>query len=76
MTDTTPSIADVQISAHRRLTGVDRIKLALDMSLTVRALATARLRQAHPDWSETMLARQVMRLSFEGALLPRALRDE
>jgi hypothetical protein len=53
--------AALQASIQRRLTGVDRLGLALEMSLTARELSRTRLRPDHPDWSEAQLTRELLR---------------
>ena len=64
MTDTSAEAAYVQASVHRRLSGVERFRIALDMSLTARAFALARLRREHSDWSERQLMLEVVRIAF------------
>jgi len=45
----------------RRLTPERRLELAVDMSLAVRALQRARLREAHPAWSSRDLDLAILR---------------
>jgi hypothetical protein len=70
MSDTSPEAAAIQAAIHRRMTGEQRLALAVEMSLFARELATARLRQQHPDWSEWELKRELLRYAFEGQPLP------
>jgi len=72
VSDTSPTAAELQTRIHRRLGGVARLKLAMDMSTYVRELA--RLRQQHPDWSERALKRELIRYAFLPGPLPPALR--
>jgi hypothetical protein len=64
--DTSPAAAEAQVSALRRLPPERRLELAVDMSLTARALLGARLRTEHPEWSEPEVHRQILRLLFRG----------
>ena len=63
-TDTSPAAAAVQVGALRRLPPERSLELAVDMSLTARALLGARLRLEHPEWPETEVRRQLLRLLF------------
>jgi hypothetical protein len=69
-TDTSPAAAEAQVGALRRLLPERRLELAVDMSLTARALVGARLRTEHPEWSETEVHRQLLRLTLAGTVLP------
>jgi len=68
--DTSAEAATVQASVHRRLSGAERFRIALDMSLTARAFAIARIRQEHPDWTERKLTLELLRIAFLPAELP------
>jgi len=70
LSDTSQAAAAIQADIHRRLTGAERFRVALDMSLAVRALSLARLRREHPDWSELDLKREILRYAFLPAALP------
>lgn len=72
--DTSPAAAALQTSIHRRLTGADRLRLALEMSIAARELALTRLRRQHPDWSESDLKRELLRYAFLSTPLPPPLR--
>lgn len=79
MNDTSPAAEEIQARIHRRMTGVERLMLALEMSESARELALARLRRVHPDWTDRELMRELLRyafLSVDGALaeLPVPLR--
>jgi hypothetical protein len=39
-----------------------------------RELSRVRIRREHPEWSETQIARELLRLAFLPASLPEALR--
>jgi hypothetical protein len=73
--DTSATAAAIQIAVLRRLTGTERLSIAVDMSLATRALALARLRREHPRASEAELRKELLRLAFAPAEdLPPALR--
>jgi hypothetical protein len=50
--DTTPEAARLQADILRSLGPDGRIRLAFEMSVMVRELALARIRQQHPDWTD------------------------
>jgi hypothetical protein len=70
LTDTSPTAAQAQVRVLRKLTPRHRLEVAVDMSLTVRALMRARLVKVHPDWPEALLRQEVLRLSLPGLILP------
>lgn len=70
MSDTSREAAALQASIQRRLTGPERLRIALDMSQFARELALSRLRLQHPDWSEVDLKRELLRYAFLPAPLP------
>ena len=72
--DTTIEADALQRRIWRRLGGPSRLRLALDMSVAARALALARLRDRHPDYSDLDLKKALLRLSFEANDLPPPLR--
>ena len=72
--DTSAEAEALQREIQRRLGGPSRLRLALDMSVTARALALARLRRRHPDYSELDLKKVLLRLTFAGDNLPPPLR--
>jgi hypothetical protein len=72
--DTSAEAEALQRKIWRRLGGPSRLLLALDMSLAARALALARLRRRHPDYSERDLKKALLRLAFTADNLPPPLR--
>ena len=68
--DTSDTAAAIQAEIHRRMSGAERVRLAIDMSLTARALARARLWQEHPEWSSQAIERELVRLAFGPRALP------
>jgi hypothetical protein len=74
ITDTSPEAQAVQLRIHRAMSGEQRLLLAFEMSLFARELARAGIQQDHPEWSETQVARELLRLAFLPAPLPLPLR--
>jgi hypothetical protein len=69
-TDTSAAAAAVQAGALRRLRPERRLELSVEMSLLARALLHARVRTEHPDWSETAVNLQILRLASADVVLP------
>lgn len=69
ISDTSPEAAEVQLGVFRRMTGEQRLKLALEMSDFAREISLSRIRFEHPEWSEWEVKRELLRLEF----LPRPL---
>ena len=67
--DTSPQAQAIQLQILRAMPGEQRLLMALDMSLFARELAKERIRQEHPEWAETRVTRELLRL----ALLPEPL---
>jgi hypothetical protein len=61
--DTTPDAAAVQEAAYRHMGGAGRLKIALDLSNFVHALAVTGIRKRHPEYTAEQataaLARQL-----------------
>jgi hypothetical protein len=72
--DTSPDAAAIQLAIHRRLSGVERLNLALKMSAMARELAETRLRREHPSWTDADLKRELLRYAFQAQPLPVPLR--
>jgi Rv0078B-related antitoxin len=70
--DTSPDIAAMQAEALKQRTPGERLRMAIDMSILARSFTRAGLRARHPDWSDALLDREVIRLAFDGRPLPRA----
>jgi hypothetical protein len=62
--DTTAEAAAIQMRIHQRLTGAERLIIAIRMSDAARELALSRLRLEHPDLDESALLRVYLRLQF------------
>jgi hypothetical protein len=74
ITDTNAEAQAVQLQIQRGMTEEQRLLLALEMSLFARALAKARIQQEHPEWTESEVARELLRLAFLPHPLPEKLR--
>jgi hypothetical protein len=70
LSDTTPAARKLQLEIELAMTGEQRILEALEMSLFARELAKAKIQSDHPDWSESQVARELMRLAFLPDPLP------
>jgi Rv0078B-related antitoxin len=64
----------VQWQVQRAMTGEQRLLMALEMSIFVRELQKVRIRQEHPEWPDTEVARELLRLAFQPGLEPALLR--
>jgi hypothetical protein len=64
VSDTTPPAQARQLEVHRRLSGEQRLLLALDMSMFARELAKAKIRSDHSEWSERQISLELIRLAF------------
>ena len=62
--DTSPEAAAIQAEIFRRMTPVQRLKLALEMSESMRNVALAGLRSRRPDLNEEELSRELMRIMY------------
>lgn len=74
MIDSSAAAAELQLRILRGLSAVRRLELAVEMSLTARALLRARLRAEHPQWPEAKVEREILRLTLPNAVLPAPLR--
>jgi hypothetical protein len=69
-TDTSPKARALQLQIQQSMTGEQRLELAFEMSVFARELCRARIQQEHPDWSESSVARELLRLAFLPNPLP------
>jgi hypothetical protein len=72
--DTSAEAEAVQLAVQRRLSGVQRLRLAWDMSQAARDLAIARLRALSPTSTEAELRLELLRLVLPVDALPAHLR--
>ncbi|MFL5541849.1 MAG: hypothetical protein ACJ8J0_22875 [Longimicrobiaceae bacterium] len=70
ISDTSPEAAEIQLDIYRRMTGEQRLRLALEMSDFARELSLSRIRAEHPDWSDWEVKRELLRLQFLPEPLP------
>ena len=56
------------------MTGEQRLLMALEMSIFVKELQKARIRQEHPEWPDTEVTRELLRLTFQPGPAPARLR--
>jgi hypothetical protein len=73
-TDTSPEAQEIQLQVQRSMTGEQRFLMAFEMSLFARELAKAGIRQEHPEWGDTQVARELLRLAFLPGPLPARFR--
>src|SRR5205807_3976964 len=64
ITDISPEAQAVQLRVQRAMSGEQRLLLALEMSLFARELAKARIQQEHPEWNESDVTHELLRLAF------------
>lgn len=50
---------DIQIEAFKKMTGAQKLKLAMGLYWSARRLKAAWLRQLHPDWTQEEIEAQV-----------------
>lgn len=62
--DTSASAAAIQRDIFRRMTTEERLRLALEMSESVRNIALAGLRSRRPDLSDDQLLPELIRLLY------------
>ncbi|MGO9167679.1 MAG: hypothetical protein ACLP56_12490 [Candidatus Sulfotelmatobacter sp.] len=72
--DTSPAAQAVQLRIQRAMSGEQRLLLALEMSLFARELARARISREYPEWTETQVEQELLRLAFLPKPLPAKLR--
>jgi hypothetical protein len=72
--DTDERSKAVQDRVLGALSGADRMRLAFELSDLARELALARLRLAHPDYTERRLRIELLGLTMRPAALPPNLR--
>jgi acyl-ACP thioesterase len=70
ISDTSPEVEAMQLEIRRKMTGAQRLRLALEMSQFARELKKAGIRQDHPDWTERQVMVELFRLAFFPEPLP------
>jgi hypothetical protein len=74
VTDTSPAAQAVQLEIRRSMSGEQRLVLAYEMSMFARELSRERIHREHPEWQETRVAREMLRLAFLPAQPPTGLK--
>lgn len=74
ISDTSPEAQAMQLRIQQAMSGEQRLLLAFEMTMFARDLARARIRKDHPDWPESRVTRELLRLAFLPDPLPLALR--
>jgi hypothetical protein len=62
--DTTPEAAAIQVEIFRRKTPEERMRMAFEMSDSMRNLALLGLRSRHPELNENELKRELMGIMY------------
>jgi hypothetical protein len=65
LSDTSPEAAAIQDEIFSRMTPEQRVRLALEMSESMRNLALAGLRNRRPDLNEAELSRELLRVMYD-----------
>lgn len=68
--DTTPEAAAIQEEIFRRMTTAQRLRLALQMSESLRNVALAGLRSRQPELNADQLSRELLRIMYGFAPQP------
>ncbi|HET9253330.1 MAG TPA: hypothetical protein VFP58_14545 [Candidatus Eisenbacteria bacterium] len=63
----------MQLEILRRMTGGQRLKLALEMTDLGREFARAGIRARQPNWTERQVSRELLRIAFWPDPLPDGL---
>jgi hypothetical protein len=71
--DTHPRIERMIIEGYRRMTPAQKLARVFDLSLAVRQLSAARIRNEHPELDERTVQERVAELCYGPDLVRRAL---
>ncbi|MCG8462955.1 MAG: hypothetical protein MI919_42260 [Holophagales bacterium] len=63
--DTSADADRAQFEVYRRMTGAQRLRIALDMSELVRECAKSRIRKWHPEMTEEQVTRELIREMYD-----------
>lgn len=63
----------MQLSIYRAMTGEQRLRIAMEMSDSVKEIQKAGIRSLHAEWSEERVIREVLRMALWPEPLPEAL---
>jgi hypothetical protein len=73
ISDTSPEIEAMQSQIHERMSGEQRLLMALEMSFFAHELAKQGLRDTHPDWPEDRIRRHFLLSLFPPGAAPSGL---
>lgn len=62
--DTSTEAAAIQQQILAEMTPAQRLKLALEMSDSIREVALAGIRYLHPDWNPEQVSRELLRIWY------------
>lgn len=62
--DTHPAATAIQLEIIQRMTAAERMRLALEMSDSLRLIALAGLRSRRPELTEDELSRELLRIMY------------
>jgi len=74
--DTSKEAMRVQVAILRKLGPERRLRMALELSETVRAVAEAGIRHRHPDYDERQVRRALIRMMLGDELFCRYYGDQ
>jgi hypothetical protein len=72
--DTSPAAHDVQLNILRKMSGAERLRIAIDLSEFGRKLAFTRIEREHPGLSNSQLIREYLHCVLSEDDYPRGLR--
>jgi hypothetical protein len=64
LSDTSADAATLQLDIFRRMTTAERLRMALEMSESMRGVALAGLRSRHPEMGAEELSRELLRIMY------------
>jgi hypothetical protein len=70
LSDSSSAAQALQLEIQQSMSGEERLLLAFELSMFARDLNRARIQGEHPDWLETQVTRELLRLAFFPAPLP------
>ena len=62
--DTTPRAAQIQLELYRNASASQRAQVAVDLSEAARRTAIDGIRRRHPDYSESEVKREFLRMVY------------
>jgi hypothetical protein len=62
--DTSAAAREVQLAVYRRMSGEQRVQLAMDMSEQARQITREGIAHRHPDWSPRQIHIELIRLMY------------